>query len=75
MNHYGLVDGQAEPLTARETEVLRLMAAGLSSRGIAAQLGISYATVRSHIRSMGAKLGVHSKIEAVVKGRELHLIA
>jgi DNA-binding NarL/FixJ family response regulator len=31
--------------------------------------------VRSHIRSMGGKLGVHSKIEAVVKARELALIA
>jgi LuxR family maltose regulon positive regulatory protein len=51
------------------------MGEGKSSREIAARLGISYATVRSHIRSMGGKLGVHSKVEAVVKGRELALIA
>ena len=66
---------ELEPLTARETEVLRLMAEGASSRDIAARLGISYATVRSHIRSMGAKLGVHSKVEAVIKGRQLAIIA
>lgn len=64
-----------EPLTARETEVLRLIAQGMPSRHIAAQLGISYATVRSHIRSVGSKLGVHSKGEAVVKARELALIS
>jgi DNA-binding CsgD family transcriptional regulator len=75
LNHFGLIDRQTEPLTAREIEVLRLIAAGRSSREIAAQLGISYATVRSHIRSVGGKLGVHSKGEAVAKARALYLIA
>jgi LuxR family transcriptional regulator, maltose regulon positive regulatory protein len=74
LNHFGLIDGQVEPLTARELEVLRLMAAGTSSRDIAERLRISYATVRSHIRSVGSKLGVHSKGEAVVKARELDLL-
>ena len=74
MNNFGPVDGQVEPLTARELEVLRMMAAGTSSRDIAARLKISYATVRSHIRSVGGKLGVHSKFEAVVKARELDLL-
>jgi LuxR family maltose regulon positive regulatory protein len=50
------------------------MAAGLSSRAVAAKLGISYTTIRTHIRSLGAKLGVHSKLEAIVKARELGLI-
>ena len=54
--------------------MLRLIAEGASSREIAARLGISYATVRSQIRSMGSKLGVHSKGEAVVKARRLALI-
>lgn len=67
-------DSQRESLTSREKEVLRLMAEGVSSRDIAAQLGISYATVRTHIRSLGAKLGVHSKVQAIVKARELALI-
>jgi LuxR family maltose regulon positive regulatory protein len=68
------LDGQLEPLTAREKEVLTLMAEGTPSREIATRLGITYATVRSHIRSMGGKLGVHSKHEAVLKARELALI-
>jgi DNA-binding NarL/FixJ family response regulator len=67
-------DNQRESLTAREKEVLRLMAEGLPSREIASKLGISYATVRTHIRSLGAKLGVHSKVQAIVKARELALI-
>ena len=76
MNHHmNLIDGLIEPLTARETEVLVLMAQGMPSRHIAARLGISYATVRSHIRSVGGKLGVHSKDEAILKARQLGLIA
>jgi two-component system, NarL family, response regulator DevR len=67
-------ESQRESLTAREKEVLRLMAEGESSRDIASRLGISYATVRTHIRSLGAKLGVHSKVQAIVKARELALI-
>jgi LuxR family maltose regulon positive regulatory protein len=73
-NHFGLINGHLEPLTNRETEVLRLMAQGMPSRHIAARLGISYATVRSHIRSVGGKLGAHSKDEAIAKARELALI-
>jgi len=68
------VEAQLERLTAREKEVLRLMAEGTSSRVIASQLGISYTTVRTHIRSLGSKLGVHSKLEAIVKARELALV-
>lgn len=52
-------------LTVRETEVLRAFAAGDSTAGIAEQLGISPMTVQSHVKSILAKLGVHSKIEAV----------
>jgi RNA polymerase sigma factor (sigma-70 family) len=68
------MESQLEKLTAREREVLRLMAQGISSREIASKLGISYTTVRTHIRSLGSKLGVHSKLEAIVKARELALI-
>lgn len=67
-------EAQLERLTAREKEVLRLMAEGISSRDIASKLGISYTTVRTHIRSLGSKLGVHSKLEAIVKARELALV-
>jgi len=67
-------ESQLERLTRREKEVLRLMAEGTSSRDIADKLGISYTTVRTHIRSLGSKLGVHSKLEAIVKARELALV-
>jgi DNA-binding NarL/FixJ family response regulator len=68
------IDTQLQSLTPREKEVLRMIAEGLSSRNLAAELGISYTTVRTHIRSLGNKLGVHSKLEAIVKARELGLI-
>jgi DNA-binding NarL/FixJ family response regulator len=69
------IDAQLYSLTVREKEVLRLMAEGMSSRSVAARLGISYTTVRTHIRSLGSKLGVHSKLEAIVKARELGLLS
>lgn len=69
------IEAQLERLTPREKEVLRLMAEGFPSRAIAAQMGISYTTVRTHIRSLGSKLAVHSKLEAIVKARELGLIS
>jgi DNA-binding NarL/FixJ family response regulator len=68
------IEAQLERLTPREKEVLRLVAEGYPSRSIAAELGISYTTIRTHIRSLGAKLAVHSKLEAIVKARELGLI-
>lgn len=52
-------------LTARETEILRALAGGESTAAVAASLGISPLTVQSHVKSILAKLGVHSKIEAV----------
>jgi LuxR family maltose regulon positive regulatory protein len=75
MRDIELIDGHFEPLTSRETEVLTLMAQGMPSRHIAARLGISYATVRSHIRSVGGKLGAHSKDEAIVRARQLALFS
>jgi DNA-binding NarL/FixJ family response regulator len=68
------MENQLERLTPREKEVLRMMAEGAASRDIASRLGISYTTVRTHIRSLGSKLGVHSKLEAIVKARELALV-
>jgi DNA-binding NarL/FixJ family response regulator len=69
------IEAQLQSLTPREKEVMALMGAGLSSRAVAAKMGISYTTVRTHIRSLGSKLGVHSKLEAIVKARELGLIS
>ena len=68
------ISGQMQSLTARERDVLRLVAAGINSRDISKRLGISYTTVRTHIRSVGRKLDVHSKIEATAKARELGLV-
>ena len=68
------IEAQLKRFTPREKEVLKLMAEGYPSRVIAAELGISYTTIRTHIRSLGSKLAVHSKLEAIVKARELGLI-
>jgi two-component system, NarL family, nitrate/nitrite response regulator NarL len=52
-------------LTPRELEVLTLLAQGESTGGVAVRLGISSMTVQSHVKSVLAKLSVHSKLEAV----------
>jgi DNA-binding NarL/FixJ family response regulator len=57
-------DGLAR-VTPRETQVLQALAAGETAAQIAESLGISALTVHSHVKSILAKLGVHSKIEAV----------
>ena len=54
------------PLTQRELEVLRLLASGVPTEDIAAALGVSRSTARNHIESILAKLGVHSRLQAVV---------
>ncbi len=55
-----------EPLTARERQVLELVAAGLPNKTIARQLGISEHTVKFHVGSVLAKLGASSRTEAVM---------
>lgn len=55
----------AATLSRRELDVLRLMAQGLNTAGIAEQLRLSRATVRNHAQSISSKLGVHSRLEAV----------
>jgi DNA-binding CsgD family transcriptional regulator len=52
-------------LTPRELEVLQELAGGNPTAEVAETLGISPLTVQSHVKSILAKLGVHSKIEAV----------
>ncbi|MBV8528556.1 MAG: response regulator transcription factor [Candidatus Dormibacteraeota bacterium] len=61
-------------LTSRETEVLRLLADGLSNQAIAERLGIRLATVRNHVQSVIEKLEAHSKLEAVATALRLGLI-
>ena len=52
-------------LTSREREILQTLAAGASTADVAEAFGISPLTVQSHVKSILAKLGVHSKVEAV----------
>jgi len=54
-----------ERLTPREFEILKYLAQGLSGDAIAVELHIAPLTVRTHIRNMMSKLGVHSRLEAV----------
>ena len=61
----------AEPLTAREREVLRLIAEGLSNQELAARLHLSPQTVKVHTRNIYSKLGVASRTQAVARGRDL----
>lgn len=63
-----------EPLSGREMEVLRLLATSLSSPEMASELVVSANTVRTHIRSIYGKLGVHNRMEAVERARRLKLI-
>jgi len=66
--------GTADRLTPRETEVLRLLASGLTNAQMAQALGISQTTVRNHVEHLLAKLDVHSRLEAVVYGAQHHLL-
>jgi LuxR family maltose regulon positive regulatory protein len=61
-------------LSERELEVLRLLPSRLSQREIAAQLYVSFNTVRTHVSVIFRKLGVTSRAEAVARARELGLI-
>ena len=60
------LDAPAEPLTERESEVLRLLALGLPNKGIALRLGISEHTVKFHVGAILAKLGAAGRTEAVM---------
>ena len=61
-------------LTARELEVLRLVARGLSNKEIAADLGITTHTVKYHLAAVLEKLGVRSRTEAVSLGVRTGLV-
>jgi DNA-binding NarL/FixJ family response regulator len=69
-----MVEEPTEPLTAREREVLGLLGRGLSNKMIARDLRISEHTVKFHVSSIYAKLGVASRTEAVSLGARLGLI-
>jgi ATP/maltotriose-dependent transcriptional regulator MalT len=68
------VPGLVEPLTAREVEVLGLLAAGRSNQRIAEELVVSLDTVKKHVSHVMDKLGVANRTEAVARARELGLL-
>jgi DNA-binding NarL/FixJ family response regulator len=63
-----------EPLTARELEVLQLLAEGASTNQASDRLGISSATLRAHVQAILRKLGAHSRLEAVAEAARLGVI-
>ena len=63
-----------EPLTGREVEVLRLLAAGLSNQEIAERLYLSAGTVKTHTHNLYGKLGVRTRTQAIARAQELKLI-
>ena len=66
--------GLPDPLTRREIEVLRLMAAGLSNKEIASALDAGEATIKSHVSSILSKLGVRDRTRAVLRALDLGLV-
>lgn len=67
-------DGSPEPLTRREVEIVRLLAAGQSNREIAELSGTSEGTVKNQVSSILAKLGVRDRTRAVLRAVDLGLL-
>jgi DNA-binding CsgD family transcriptional regulator len=62
------------PLSRRENDVLRMLSLGMDARAIAEHLGISVNTCRGYVKSLLAKLGAHSQLEAVAIANRRGLI-
>jgi DNA-binding CsgD family transcriptional regulator len=62
------------PLTSRQLETIELLVNGFSTREIANELGIAVETARNHIRGVLTRLGVHSRVAAVARARELGIV-
>ena len=67
--------GLIEPLSERELEVLRLLSSDLDGPDIARELTVSLNTLRTHTKSICAKLGVNSRRAAVRQAAELNLLS
>jgi LuxR family maltose regulon positive regulatory protein len=64
-----------EPLSERELDILRLIAAGRSNQEIAEKLVIALSTVKSHINNLYGKLGTNRRTEAIAIAREMGLLS
>lgn len=71
---HGLPAVRTRELTPRQGEALRYLAEGCSTAHIAELTGVSVDTVRNHMRDLLKRLGVHSRLEAVIVSRERGLI-
>jgi LuxR family maltose regulon positive regulatory protein len=69
------VEPLREPLSERELRVLRYLPTNLRGPEIAAELFVSLNTIRTHMRNLYAKLGAHSRADAVKRARELGLLS
>ncbi len=72
-NDFSSLD-RPDPLTERETEILRLMAGGYSNKEIANSLNVAEGTVKNHVSNILSKLGVRDRTRAVLKAFELGLV-
>jgi LuxR family maltose regulon positive regulatory protein len=66
--------GFTEPLSDRELDVLQLLPSSLSSTEMAGELSISVNTLRSHLKNIYAKLGAHSRYEAIARAKDAGLL-
>jgi LuxR family maltose regulon positive regulatory protein len=66
--------GIVDPLTSRELEVLKMLAAGRSNQAIARELVVTLDTIKKHVGHVLGKLGAANRTEAVARARELSLI-
>ena len=67
--------GQLEPLSKRELEVLELLSAGMSNHEISEELVIGIGTVKTHVHKIFGKLGVKSRTQASARAKELSLLS